>query len=43
MWDHRDPERLEQRIRVERDGSVTALSGKVEFGQGTISSSIARA
>ncbi len=34
MWDHRDPERLEQRIRVERDGSVTALSGKVEFGQG---------
>jgi len=34
MWDRRDPERLEQRIRVERDGSVTALSGKVEFGQG---------
>ena len=34
MWDHRNPERLEQRIRVERDGSVTALSGKVEFGQG---------
>ena len=34
MRDHRDPERLEQRIRVERDGSVTALSGKVEFGQG---------
>ena len=34
MRDHRAPERLEQRIRVERDGSVTALSGKVEFGQG---------
>ena len=34
MWDRHDPERLEQRIRVERDGSVTALSGKIEFGQG---------
>jgi CO/xanthine dehydrogenase Mo-binding subunit len=34
MWDRRDPERLEQRIRVERDGSITALSGKIEFGQG---------
>jgi CO/xanthine dehydrogenase Mo-binding subunit len=30
----REPERLEQRIRVERDGTVTALSGKVDFGQG---------
>src|ERR671931_2359080 len=27
-------ERLEQRIRVERDGTVTALSGKIDFGQG---------
>ena len=34
MWDRHDPERLEQRIRVERDGSITALSGKIEFGQG---------
>jgi nicotinate dehydrogenase subunit B len=34
MWDRQDPERLEQRIRVEPDGSVTALSGKVDFGQG---------
>ena len=34
MWDRREPERLEQRIRVERDGTVTALSGKIEFGQG---------
>ncbi len=29
-----DGTRLEGRIRVERDGTVTALSGKVEFGQG---------
>src|SRR5256885_15219377 len=34
MRDRREPERLEQRIRVERDGSVTALSGKIDFGQG---------
>src|SRR5439155_101399 len=34
MWDRREPERLEQRIRVERDGTVTALSGKIDFGQG---------
>jgi CO/xanthine dehydrogenase Mo-binding subunit len=34
MWDRHDPERLEQRIRVERDGSITALSGKIDFGQG---------
>ena len=34
MWDRHDPERLEQRIRVEPDGSITALSGKVDFGQG---------
>ena len=26
--------RLEQRIRIERDGTVVALSGKVELGQG---------
>ena len=34
MWDRREPERLEQRIRIEHDGTVTALSGKIEFGQG---------
>jgi nicotinate dehydrogenase subunit B len=34
MWDRRDPERLERRIRIERDGTVTVLSGKVDFGQG---------
>ncbi len=28
------PERVERRIRVEPDGTVVALSGKVEFGQG---------
>ena len=26
--------RLEERIRVETDGTVTAFSGKIEFGQG---------
>jgi nicotinate dehydrogenase subunit B len=30
----REPERLEQRIRIERDGTVTAFSGKIDFGQG---------
>ena len=34
MWDRRDPERVEQRIRVERDGTIIALSGKIDFGQG---------
>ena len=34
MWDRSDPERLEQRIRLERDGTVTAFSGKIDFGQG---------
>src|SRR5207253_10884530 len=34
MWERKDPERLEQRIRLERDGTVTALSGKIDFGQG---------
>jgi CO/xanthine dehydrogenase Mo-binding subunit len=34
MRDRREPERLEQRIRIERDGTITALSGKVDFGQG---------
>jgi CO/xanthine dehydrogenase Mo-binding subunit len=34
MRDPRPPERLEQRIRVEPDGTVTALSGKIDFGQG---------
>ncbi len=33
-WDESPPERLEERIVVERDGSITARSGKVEFGQG---------
>jgi len=26
--------RIEERLRFERDGSVTALSGKMEYGQG---------
>jgi CO/xanthine dehydrogenase Mo-binding subunit len=30
----RPVERLEQRILIERDGTVVALSGKVEYGQG---------
>ncbi|TMC41853.1 MAG: xanthine dehydrogenase family protein molybdopterin-binding subunit [Chloroflexi bacterium] len=34
MRDRREPEKLEQRIRIERDGTVTALSGKIDFGQG---------
>src|SRR4029077_1180090 len=34
MADGREPERLEQRIRRDPDGNVTALSGKVDFGQG---------
>jgi nicotinate dehydrogenase subunit B len=34
MRDRSEPERLEQRIRLERDGTVTAFSGKIEFGQG---------
>lgn len=33
-WPERPPERLEQRIVIEPDGSVTARSGKVEYGQG---------
>src|SRR5947209_1708601 len=33
-WERREPEKLERRIRIERDGTVTALSGKIEFGQG---------
>ena len=33
-WAEREPERLEQRIRIEPDGTVVALSGKIEFGQG---------
>src|SRR5207253_3546000 len=33
MWDRREPERLEQRIRVEHDGTITAFSGKIDFGQ----------
>ena len=33
-WADRKPERVEDRIRVETDGTVVALSGKIEFGQG---------
>src|SRR5437016_2039086 len=33
-WERREPEKLERRIRIERDGTVTALSGKIDFGQG---------
>src|SRR5437773_5081492 len=33
-WGEREPERVEDRIRIEPDGTVVALSGKIEFGQG---------
>jgi nicotinate dehydrogenase subunit B len=33
-WPERPPDRLEQRIIIERDGRITARSGKVEYGQG---------
>jgi len=33
-WGERPPERVEQRIVIERDGTVVARSGKVEYGQG---------
>lgn len=33
-WEHREPEKLERRIRIERDGTVSAFSGKIDFGQG---------
>ena len=33
-WQPAPPPRIEDRIRVEPDGTVTALSGKVDFGQG---------
>src|SRR5581483_257974 len=33
-WPDKPPERLEQRIAIERDGTVVARSGKVEYGQG---------
>ena len=33
-WQPPPPPRIEDRIRVETDGTVTALSGKVDFGQG---------
>jgi len=33
-WGTSAPERVEQRIRVEADGTILALSGKIEFGQG---------
>jgi CO/xanthine dehydrogenase Mo-binding subunit len=33
-WPPRPPERVEQRIVIESDGTVVARSGKVEYGQG---------
>src|SRR2546429_2535768 len=33
-WGEAKPERVEQRIRIEPDGTIVVLSGKVEFGQG---------
>src|SRR6185436_17683926 len=33
-WRPPPPPRIEDRIRLERDGTFTALSGKVDFGQG---------
>ena len=33
-WPPRPEERVEQRILIERDGTVVARSGKVEYGQG---------
>src|SRR5439155_26855416 len=33
-WGEREPERVEERIRIEPDGTVVALSGKIAFGQG---------
>ena len=33
-WDEERREDLAQRIRVEPDGTVVALSGKIDFGQG---------
>jgi CO/xanthine dehydrogenase Mo-binding subunit len=33
-WGGEPPARIEERIRVEPDGRITAFSGKVEFGQG---------
>jgi CO/xanthine dehydrogenase Mo-binding subunit len=34
QWPERPPDRLEQRIVVERNGTIVARSGKVEYGQG---------
>src|SRR5437764_2410798 len=33
-WGAKEPERVEERIRIDPDGTVVALSGKIEFGQG---------
>src|SRR5215472_3380086 len=33
-WPERPPDRLEQRIVIQSDGTVVARSGKVEYGQG---------
>ena len=33
-WGERPPERLEDRISIQQDGTIVARSGKVEFGQG---------
>ena len=33
-WGEPRPERVEERIRIDPDGTIVALSGKIEFGQG---------
>lgn len=33
-WPERPPERVEQRIVIQADGTIVARSGKVEYGQG---------
>src|SRR5207248_1929693 len=33
-WGAKEAERVEDRIRIDPDGTVVALSGKIEFGQG---------
>ena len=33
-WGREAPERVEDRIRIDPDGTIVALSGKIEFGQG---------
>ncbi len=33
-WGREETERVEDRIRIDPDGTIVALSGKIEFGQG---------